>query len=93
MRNARSIEGSLDYIRLADGGPNKYAPLSIDGLRAVWADGKQRGRIVILEGAQKGDAADVTVGMIVTTDDGYLVRVALSKSEAINLSRTLVESA
>lgn len=86
------ISESLERIKQLHQPHQGGIQASIDTLREIWRTGNQRGKIVILEGAQEGDAPDIRVGMIISTDDNHLVRVALTKQEAINLSRALMEA-
>ncbi len=92
MINGATIADSLEHIKQMNNLGNCHPP-TIDELQEIWRNGKQRGKIVILEGKQKGDAARTKVGMIVSTDDGLMIRIALSADEAINLARALVSSA
>lgn len=75
--------------RKAHGKNNRYP--SIKELRQIWAIGQHRGRIDILEGPQAGDAAGTSIAVIVSGAAGQLIRVALSKPEAHNLARALLE--
>ena len=92
MTHANGIAESLERIKqlqkLHMGGVHP----SIETFRQIWHAGNQRGKIVILEGAQEDEAGDIRVGMIVSTDDMQMIRVALTKQETINLSRALIES-
>lgn len=93
MLNHKSVAECLQDFDLLNQAGRKYLRQpSIDELRTVWADAKQRGKIIMVEGTQKGDDPATSVGLIVTTDNGYMIRVALSKSQSFRLGKLLMES-
>lgn len=64
----------------------------VEDLRLIWALSQARGRIVILDSPQTGDPEGTKVGIIVSVIKGELVRVAMTRVEALNFARALVES-
>ena len=48
------------------------------------------GRVVIIDGPQEADKPDTFLGLIVSVKGGGLVRVPLTRHEAVNMARALM---
>lgn len=88
------IAASLEKIKTAGqrGDGSTLKTPSIEVHRQIWRAGADLGKIVIIDGPQEGEAHDIRCGVVVSTDDGRMIRVPMTKQFALNLSRTLLES-
>lgn len=62
----------------------------IKGLKEFWNLGQIRGRIDIIDDANREDALGTSLALMVSAGDGRLVRIALQKQEALNLARAIL---
>lgn len=62
------------------------------GLRAMWNAAQTPGSIVMIDSAQKSDPPRAICALIFSVADKSIVRCALSRQRAINLSRLLIEA-
>lgn len=66
---------------------------SIEDLRALWHEGQTLGAIVVIDGPYITDKPDTRCALLCSTvGDNSIIRCPLTKQEAINLSRALIES-
>lgn len=61
-------------------------------LKGLWKDGVAAGVVAFIDGVQKGDPPDTKCAVICSVADKTIVRCALTKQRAINLSRALIEA-
>jgi cellulose biosynthesis protein BcsQ len=90
MSQRASIASSIERLDAAN---RKHAKQTDpEHLRQLWATVQQRGKIVIIDSPGPGDKDETRTAIIVSTDAGLLIRVELTKTEGVNLSRAIVDS-